>query len=144
MSDTAPAVDAPCLRYFHMGQWPCYVGFTASQAEYDAKMQRLKVDDPSPWITGAHSHATTHFLTNRDMLTIIVCIQRDRRRSIEQVASLLAHEALHVVQAMEEQFYPSGRFDHESAAYLLQYLTQQFLYEYRKPGKGSSRSICPG
>ena len=135
--------DAPHIRYFHMGQWPCYVGFTTSEEAFDAEMKRLCISPAPGWIATPHSHATTHFLTNRDMLTIIVTMQRTKRRSREQIASLIAHEALHVVQEMEDWFYPSGRFDDESAAYLLQYLVQSFLYEYRSPGKNTNRSVEP-
>jgi len=127
MTDTA---DAPAMRYFHMGQWPCYVGFTSKQSEFDAEMVRLKVDPAPDWIGNPHSAATTHFLTNRDMLTVIVCIERQKRRSREQIAALIAHEAVHVMQCMEQQFYPGSRFDDETQAYLVQYLTQNFLYEY--------------
>lgn len=140
-TDDAP--QAPHVRYFHMGQWPCYVGFTTSEEAFDAEMKRLNITPPPAWIATPHSAATAHYFTNRDMLTIIVCIRRERRRSREQVAALLAHESLHVVQQMEQWFYPSGRFDDESAAYLLQYLVQSFLYEYSKPGEGSSRSVEP-
>lgn len=135
--------DAPDIRYFHMGQWPCYVGFTTDEKAFEAEMKRLRVDDPPPFISNEHSHATTHFLYNRDMLTVIVTIRRQKKRMKEQIAALIAHEAAHVMQEMERQFYANGRFDNETEAYLVQYLTQQFLFEYNNPGKNMTRSIEP-
>jgi len=134
--------DEPCLRYFNMGQWPCYVGFTIKQEEFDAEMKRLKVDDAPQWLNPGAA-ATTHFLGKYDMLTIIVCMQRAPKRSREQIAALIAHEAVHVMQEMQEHFYKSGKFDDETQAYLVQYLVQNFLYEYNKPGKEMSRSNTP-
>lgn len=135
--------DAPHIRYFHMGQWPCYVGFTTDPDAFDAEMKRLRVDDPPQFVANDHSHATTHFLYNRDMLTVIVTIRRQRKRMKEQIAALIAHESLHVMQEMERQFYAGGRFDNETQAYLVQYLTQQFLIEYNNPGKQMTRRIEP-
>lgn len=140
MSDTD---DAPHIRYFHMGQWPCYVGFTTEPEAFDAEIKRLKVDNPPEFVANEHSHACTHFLTNRDMLTVIVTIRRQRRRMKEQIAALIAHEAVHVMQEMENQFFRGGRFDYESQAYIVQYLTQQFLIEYNNPGKNMTRAIEP-
>lgn len=135
--------DAPHIRYFHMGQWPCYVGFSTDPDAFAREMERLRVDNPPQFVTSEYGHACTHFLFNRDMLTVIVTIKRQSKRMREQIAALIAHEAVHVMQEMQRQFFASGKFDDENQAYIVQYLTQQFLIEYNNPGKNMSRSNVP-
>jgi hypothetical protein len=135
--------DTPCLRYFHMGQWPCYVGFTTSEEEFNAEMKRLKIGNAPECFIGNSSAVTHCFDPNADnMLMVIVCIKRTRRK-VEQVAALLAHESTHVMQYMQDEFFQGQQFDRENQAYIVQYLTQNFLYEYRNPGKGMSRAVEP-
>jgi len=116
------------IHWMHTGQWPCYIGFTTSSEAFDKCMKRMKVHDAGPWIIPG-SHATTHELVKSDgQMTLLICINRpSRKQSKEQYAALVAHEALHVVQAVEERFYNRDRMDRENASYLLQYIVQHCL-----------------
>jgi hypothetical protein len=130
------------MHWLDTGQWPCYIGFTTSEQAYNRCMKRMSVSDPSPWIAHARAGATMHTLTNDTSLTLIICISPpSRKHSKEQYAALIAHEALHVVQQMEREYYPSGRFDDESAAYLLQHIVQHCLQHAWATGR--TRKTAP-
>ena len=45
-------------------------------------------------------------------------------RPVKQVAAMLAHEAMHVVQRMQDDLNKGEQFDPESQAYLIQWVTQ--------------------
>jgi hypothetical protein len=92
-------------------------------------MKRLKVS-PAPEMLGhERANMTTHILVNNGTLCFVIAGQphRPRRNSREQYAALIAHEALHVVQEMQRELARGRNFDDESAAYLLQYITQHCL-----------------
>lgn len=50
-----------------------------------------------------------------------------RKRSREQYAALVAHECVHVIQEIKEEYSPTQPLGVESEAYLMQYLVQEAL-----------------
>jgi hypothetical protein len=65
-------------------------------------------------------------------MAIIVMCPPSRRASKEQYASLLAHEAVHVVQEMREKL---GDLGSEAEAYLVQQIVQEGLQVAWKTGR---------
>lgn len=115
------------VEYLHPGQWPVHIGFTTSETAFNEEMNRLKIpgDTRPSFVT---SDAAMHTFERNGSLLFIICMKpTGRRHSKEQVASLVAHEAIHVVQHMERELYVNGRFDDENAAYLLQHIVQHCL-----------------
>ena len=115
--------DKPHIDYFNMGPWPIYVGFTQSAKAFRKEMKRLKIT-PCPEITvNAHSNAATHFLTSPDHgLTAIIAMPKSKR-SPEQIAGLIAHEATHVARHLWINIGEDNP-GHEAEAYLIQMVTQ--------------------
>ena len=115
----------PGMHYLHMGAWPCYVGFAATEEAFVAEMKRLNVPDAPRWLNGS---ATTHcFDSSRSKaMTCIVTMDPSKRWELAQVAALFAHEALHVVQFMRDDYNRGKPFDNETESYLVQYMTQEF------------------
>jgi hypothetical protein len=124
--------DAPRIRYFNMGAWPVYVGFTSSDKAFQAEMKRLAVEEPGKFLSRAGANATTHYLDNDGTLTCIITIGCTKGGSKSQVAALIAHEAVHVVQEMWSHLGETnpGR---EQEAYLVQQITQECLQELWSP-----------
>jgi len=125
--------EEPHITYFHMGQWPVYCGFTTSPKKFEREMSRLSITDQK-FIATDYANATTHILTKEGVLTFIITMAYEKKRSIEQVASMIAHEAVHVAQEMWQQFgeREPGR---EAEAYLVQHVVQCCLQEYFKTGR---------
>lgn len=113
------------IAYIHPGPYPVHIGFTTSEDAFRRELKRLKVSGDHRALQHDRANATTHFLTNRTSLTCIIVMQPPTPRiSKEQYASLVAHEALHVIQEMRSELNQGDCFDHESEAYLLQHIVQ--------------------
>lgn len=111
-----------------MGQWPVFLGFTMSPDDFAEAVKRLEVKEDVPFLGRPGANATTHTFERRGALTFIITLQKPARRlSKEQVAALIAHEAMHVVQQMTRELAQGLRFDDESEAYLLQHIVQHCL-----------------
>jgi hypothetical protein len=120
--------DRPHVSYLHPGQWPVHIGFTTDPHQFDREMKRLKVDNPTRFIKGDRSAATTHiFVKDGTLCFIITTVAYSKRRTREQYAALIAHEAIHVIQEMRRELASGACFDDESEAYLLQYIVQHCL-----------------
>lgn len=117
------SADEPCIAYFGMGPWPIYVGFTDSPKAFRKEMKRLKVANPPEFILNSHSNATAHTLEFEGSLTTIITMEPAKGKPVEQVAALIAHEAVHVAQQLWEHI-GEDRPGREAEAYLVQMVTQ--------------------
>jgi hypothetical protein len=113
------------------------VGFTTSDDAFQREMKRLKVREPGGYIN-PNANATTHYLTgsNGDRTTIVCIEPPSKKRSKEQYAALVAHEATHVVQDMRERL---GDLGHEAEAYLVQQIVQEGLQKAWKTNRVTRR-----
>ena len=121
------AKDKPCIRYFHTGPFPIYVGFTVDPVAFAKELKRLKVTKPTPFVNGG-AGGTTHILTKDGTVTCIVCVTIPKGVSREEMAGLLVHEAVHCWQQTKEAMRedePSCEFE----AYTIQYYAQAFMSE---------------
>jgi hypothetical protein len=129
------------VRYFNTGPWPCYIGFTTDPDAFQREMRRLKVKEPNEFIANAHSHATTHFLSNHGTGLAIICMEPFHRpRTKEQYAALVAHEATHVIQNMRADL---GDLGSEAEAYLVQQIVQECLQIAWATGKETRKAPRP-
>lgn len=125
------------VKYFDMGQWPCYVGFTRNEEAFDKEMHRLGVKD-NPFLNGGA--ARTHTLVNpKDGGLVVIIAVTPTRHSHEQEAALIAHEAVHAMQYIREEYGSGEPFGIESEAYLVQYILQSCLQEAWNTNRKISR-----
>lgn len=127
--------DEPAITYFGMGPWPLYVGFTTSRKAFRNETSRLGMKNVK-FHGGDNSMAaaTTHYFTYEGARTFIITMDKPGKRSVEQVAGLIAHEAIHIAQHLWEAIGEEnpGR---EAEAYLVQQITQCCLQEALKTGR---------
>lgn len=130
------------IDYQNLGPWPYYVGFTTSAEDFAAEMKRLKVDPPPDFLTHGRAGATTHFFQspNQSCMAIICVEPASRRRSRECYASIIAHEAMHVVQDMQREL---GELGKEAEAYLIQSMVLNGLQIAWKTGRVSKHVPSP-
>lgn len=130
------------VEWANMGQWPVYLGFTMSPNDFTEALKQMDVEQEVPFLGRSGTNATTHIFECRGDLTFIIALEKpSRRHSKEQVAALIAHEALHVVQHMTRELAQGNRFDDESEAYLLQHIVQHCLQIAWNTGR--ARSTVP-
>lgn len=130
------------VEWANMGQWPVYLGFTMSPDDFNEALKRMEVEQDVPFLGRSGANATTHIFERHGTLTFIVTLQKPARRiSKEQVAAIIAHEAMHVVQCMTRELAQGVRFDDESEAYLLQHIVQHCLQVAWNTGR--ARSTVP-
>ncbi|WP_088183957.1 hypothetical protein [Sphingobium sp. Z007] len=133
--------DEPHITYYGMGAWPIYVGFTTSEKAFKKEMKRLNVSPPPNFLGSATANATTHMLEKGDALTCVITMQKPgKERPVEQLAGLLAHEAVHVAQALWRSIGERDPGD-EAEAYLVQMITQCCMQDAL--GTGRCRSERP-
>lgn len=130
------------IEWAHMGQWPVFLGFTMSPDDFAEALKRMEVEQDVPFLGRPGANATTHIFERHGALTFIITLAKPaRRHSKEQVAALIAHEALHVVQHMTREMAQGNRFDDESEAYLLQHIVQHCLQAAWNSGR--TRAVEP-
>ena len=127
MSDDAPSEG---IRYFNMGPWPVFVGFTTSEEAFAKEMERLKIEGVN-FLARERSHATVHILERSGSLTFIIAIEpfNPRRATREMYAALIAHEAMHVIQEMQTELAKGETLGKEAKAYLIQQIVQECLQD---------------
>lgn len=134
--------DAPHIKYFNMGQWPVYVGFTTSAKAFRREMKRLGIGGGVEFLARSGANASTHFFERaNEMSCIIITMEKRGKRPVSQYAALLAHEALHAMQEMHRNLNRGEPFGDEADAYLLQSIVQSCLQEALE--EGVERSIEP-
>lgn len=125
--------DEPHIPYFNMGQWPLFVGFTTSRKAFAREVKRL--GNPTvKFLASDHSSATMHTFVEDGSTVCIIAMEKPAGRSNEQVAGMIAHEAVHVAQELWARIgeREPGR---EAEAYLVQMIVQCCLQEAWKTGR---------
>lgn len=106
-----------------------YLGVCITEEAWDKQMKEMGIKHPDPFVS-QDANATTHFLKNSDgRRATIVCLRYEPTRTGIQVASLLAHEAVHVFQDYCDyigEHNPSKEFE----AYCVQNIFQELAQGY--------------
>lgn len=112
-----------------------HLALCLTEKQFHQKLKELKLPekDYPPFLGSWHSHATTHFLVNEagKSAAAIVCLGDMKEYDYAEIAALIAHEAVHVWQAVRETLgekEPSSEFE----AYSVQNILQTLLYEYER------------
>jgi hypothetical protein len=130
------------MKYLHMGPWPGYVGLCFDERVFQKEMKRLDVRQKVNFLGSERAHATLHhFVTSAGASCQILTLGPVKGRTKEQVAGLIAHEAVHVVQNMQEDIAGGKSLGIEAEAYLVQMIVQEALQLLWKSNK--VRSLEP-
>lgn len=114
------------VKYVGVDPFPCFFGFCFSEKDYAKEMKHLLIE-PHKFLETAAVVKT--FTGPDESLVILLCIDKEasKLRSKEQVAALIAHEAVHVVQVIKEEYSPKHDLGSETEAYLVQRIVQNCL-----------------
>lgn len=108
-----------------------------TERSFRKALKRLHVpkDGRPEFLSTDHANAATHFFESDDGgAAVIVTLGGTEGRSIEQVHSLLVHEAVHLWQAIRERMgeeSPSAEFE----AYSVQAISQRLMESYAEQRK---------
>lgn len=112
---------------------PLYYTICTSRIILDKECKRLKVS-PSLFKDPSTSGASTYFAENESKHTVAIVALFNHTYERNQIASLIAHEAVHIWQVAREEIgekEPSKEFE----AYAVQAIFQELLYEYDRQRK---------
>lgn len=123
-------MSEPHIAYFHMGQWPVYVGFTTSPKAFKREIKRMGTKEKVSFFARERATATTHIFTAPEgcLCFIITMPKPTKAVSHSQYAALVAHEALHIIQEMQRELNRGASFGDEADAYLIQMIVQDCLH----------------
>jgi hypothetical protein len=119
------------IEYFEHIFFPkIWVGIAFTEKSYLKECKRLNIAKPPSYIEKAA--AITPFVKDDGYLTLIICFDplRDKLHK-NQIAALLAHEAVHASDYIFENI-DEDKPGMEIRAYLVQYIVQQSLYAMDK------------
>ena len=109
-----------------------YLCLCLSEKEYKQALRHLKVNSDEAWIKTPHADATAHLMSTQDgKHTCIICLRVKPDTTPVEIAGLLVHEAVHVVQNYFIHIgedYPGK----EQEAYAIQCVSQELMAEYAR------------
>lgn len=115
----------------------CYA-LCLSEDAFKAEMKSLGVPNErrGGWIATPQADATLHYLENQKTsgLAAIICL-RANDKELEQVYSLLVHEAVHLWQVIKEHIGEDSPAK-EQEAYAIQRIAQSLMYSYKEQVSG--------
>lgn len=109
-----------------------YLTLVLNEADFIKAMKHCKVKSPGDWIKTPHAGATAHKLDHPDgNRCVIVALREEADARPLEVAGLLVHEAVHVVQ---DYFAHIGEANpgEEQQAYAIQGVAQELMTEYAR------------
>ena len=109
-----------------------YIGICFNERDFHRELRRMKVP-PSQWSSWLMQDAlaTTHHLTSeKGNRASIVCIPVKPEMEGVEVATLLVHEAVHVLQDYLD-FIGETQVGRETQAYAIQHISAQLMRAYR-------------
>jgi len=87
--------DKAHIRYFDVGPYPVWFGFTTNENKFQKELKRLGIKEDVDFVS-CGKDATAHFFEQQGKLNVIVTISGLKKRKKEEVIGLLIHEAVHV------------------------------------------------
>lgn len=124
------------MKYLHMGPWPGFVGLCFDEKVFHKEMERLGLKQKVNFLGSDHASATLHhFVSRGGSVCQILALGSVKGRTKEQVAGLIAHEAVHVIQNMQEDIAGGKSLGGEAEAYLVQMIVQEALQSLWKSNK---------
>lgn len=119
-----------------MGPWPGFIGLVFDEKAFYAEMKRLDIKKPGNFLGSERAHATMHHLVSKGgQVVYLLALGSVKGRSKEMVAGLVAHEAIHIIQQMQEDIAGGDSLGREAEAYLVQMIVQEALQSLWKSNK---------
>lgn len=113
--------------WFDMGPWPFHCALATDEKAFNREMKRLKVAD-TPFQASGHAVATAHWIAREGKAVIgMIALVPDKHCSKPLLAARVAHEALHLVQALRAHINAGEELGDETEAYLVQYIVCRCL-----------------
>lgn len=108
-----------------------YLTLVRSEADYLKAMKHCKASPIDGWIKTPHADATCHNLNHPDGNRCAIVAIRVTRQTPVEIAGLLVHEAVHIVQ---DYFACIGEHTpgNEQQAYAVQGVAQELMAEYAR------------
>ncbi len=110
-----------------------FLKLCTTEAQYLKAAKTMGVTNPLAWL-GPNANASMHSFTQGAKTACIVCMPIDKKRSFNEVAGMLAHEAVHVKQDMFADI-GEDKPGSEVEAYAVQNILFQLLESYQKQAK---------
>jgi hypothetical protein len=111
-----------------------YLTLCLSEEEYRAALKSIRIpDDGEPWCPEHFDGAKCHQIRSSGALHCIVTMNGSGEHLPEEVAAMLAHEAVHVWQATCE-FIGETNPGREQAAYAIQNIVYVLYQDYLSRG----------
>ena len=113
-----------------------YMTLVRSEADFLAALKHLGAVPRGAWVGELPMRATCHYLTGKDdERCCIVAVNFAEDNTGIEIAGLLVHEAVHIVQ---EYFEGIGERNpaREQQAYAVQMVSQELMWEYRRQTQG--------
>lgn len=127
------------VKYLNMGPWPGFIGLVFEERAFNAEMKRFGINGRAKFLSHDRAGATLHeFVSPNKSCVWLLALGPVKGRTKEQVAGLVAHEAVHIIQMMREELGDLGK---EGEAYLVQMIVQEALQLLWKSNK--VRSTTP-
>lgn len=124
------------IRYLTMGPWPGFIGLCFDDKAFQAEIKRLGIPCEIKMLGHERAGATLHeFVSPKGDCIWMLALGPTKGRTKEQVAGLVAHEAMHIIQFMQAEFADGKSLGDEAEAYLMQMIVQEALQILWKSNK---------
>ncbi len=110
-----------------------YLMLCTTEAQYLKAAKSMGVVNPLAFM-GVNANASVHTFVKAGKTACIVCMKIDRKRTFNEIASMLAHEAVHVSQDLFADI-GEDKPGREIEAYAVQNILFQLLESYKKQSK---------
>lgn len=117
--------DKAFIKYFDVGPYPVWFGFTDDEKAYKKEVARLGIKDIPDFVTQGKD-AMVHPFTRKNDLTLI-CTIKIQKESLDRILGLLVHEAVHVWQAILDHIGETKYSAPEIEAYHIQNIAQWMI-----------------
>lgn len=109
------------VEHISMGPWPVLVGFTDNKKAFEKQMKKVDCKGLQFQLNDTCLATTSHLYDADGVNYFVVTFSPDIKS--ENLPSVVAHEAWHVVEGIYEQV-GEDTFGSEATAYLIQYLVE--------------------
>jgi hypothetical protein len=124
------------MKYLNMGPWPGFVGLCFDEKVFQAEMKRLGIKPKVNFLGSERAHATLHhFDSGKGDCIYLLTLGSVKGRTKECVAGLVAHEAMHIIQLMQDDIAGGKSLGVEAEAYIVQMVVQEALQYLWKSNK---------
>lgn len=128
------------VHYLNMGPWPGFIGLVFDDKAFQAEMKRLDVRADVKMLLHERAGATLHeFVSPKGDCVWMLALGPVKGRTKEQIAGLVAHEAMHIIQFMQAELAGGKSLGDEAEAYLVQMIVQEALQILWKSNKVRTR-----